>query len=115
MRLLRRTYDWPIPKGTTLHIRLISNRQLGTWHHNIPTTSPVINKKKQERKTNDPKSKDKDNATSGTAGAHVEDSTTNEDTTAPNGEASLGAHVSKISQATPPQPRMMNKYWEHIL
>ena len=53
----------------------------------------------------DPKYEDKDNATSGTAGAHIEDSTTNEDTTAPSGEASLGAHVSETSQATSPPPR----------
>ena len=51
-----------------------------------------------------PKSEDKDNVTSCTAGAHVEDSTPNEDTTAPSGEANLGAHVSEISQATSPPP-----------
>ena len=98
MRLPRRTYAWPIPKGTTPHIRLISKRQLGTCQHNIPTTSPVTNQKKnKQRKVDDPKSEDKNNATSGTAGTHVEDSTINEDTTAPSGEASLGAHVSETS------------------
>ena len=48
----------------------------------------------------DPKSEDKDNSTSGTAGAHLEDTTTNKDTTAPSGGTSLDAHVSETSQAT---------------
>ena len=45
-------------------------------------------------------SEDKDNITGGTAGVHVEDTTTNKDTTAPSGGASLGAHVSETSQTT---------------
>ena len=79
---------------------MISKRQLGTYQHNIPATSPVTNEKQQQRKADDPKSEDKDNALSGTAGAHVENITTNKDTTAPSGGASLGAHVSETSQAT---------------
>ena len=55
------------------------------------------------------KSEDKDSATSGTAGAHVEDSTTSEDTTAPSREASLGVHVSETSQATSPPPRTVGQ------
>ena len=47
--------------------------------------------------------------TSGTARAHVEDSTTSKDTTAPSGKASLGAHVSETSQATSPPPRMVGQ------
>ena len=46
-----------------------------------------------KEKGGDPKSEDKDSNTGGTAGAHVEDTTTNEDTTAPSGGAYLGAHV----------------------
>ena len=42
---------------------------------------------------------DKDSNTGGTAGAHVEDTTTNENTTAPSGGARLGAHVSETNQA----------------
>ena len=53
----------------------------------------------------DPKPEDKDNATSGTAGTYVEDSTPSEDTTAPSREASLGAHVLETSRATSPPPR----------
>ena len=43
----------------------------------------------------DPKSEDKDNATTGTAEANVEDNTTNEEIAAPSGEVNLGAHVSE--------------------
>ena len=46
---------------------------------------------------------------SGTAGAHVEDSITNENTTAPSGEASLGAHVSETNLATSPPPRTVKQ------
>ena len=36
----------------------------------------------------------------GTTGVHFEDTTTNKNTTAPSGEASLGAYVSETNQAT---------------
>ena len=45
-----------------------------------------------------PKSEDKDSNTGGTAGAHVEDTTTNENSIAPSGGASLGDHVSEKNQ-----------------
>ena len=67
-----------------------------------PNNKPANQRKNKQRKGDDPKSEDKDNITGGTAGAHVEDTTTNEDTTAPSRGASLGAHVSEISQATSP-------------
>ena len=47
--------------------------------------------------------------TTGTAGAHVEDNTTNEETTAPSGEANLGAHVSETNQATSHTPRTVEE------
>ena len=65
-----------------------------------PNNKPGNQQKNKERKADDPKSEDKDNITGGIAGAHVEDTTVNEDTTAPSGGASLGAHVSETSQAT---------------
>ena len=43
---------------------------------------------------------------------NVEDSTINEDTTAPSGEASLGAHVSETNQATFPPPCTMEQILE---
>ena len=60
-------------------------------------------------KVDDPKSEDKDNATSGTARTHVEDSTPSEDTTTPSGEASLGAHVSETSREISPPPRTVGQ------
>ena len=48
--LPRRTYDLPIPKRTTPHIRPISKRQLGTYQHNIPITSLVTNEKTNKEK-----------------------------------------------------------------
>ena len=42
-----------------------------------------------KKKGDDPKSKDKDNKTGATAGAHVEDTTTLEESTAPSGGASI--------------------------
>ena len=62
-------------------------RYLTTQYPNIPPGNH--RKKNKQRKADDPKSEDKDNVTSGTAGAHVEDSTTNGDTTAPSGEAGV--------------------------
>ena len=110
MRSPRTTYVWPIPKGTTQHIGPISKRELGTYQHNIPTTSPVTS---NQQKNKQRKSEDKDNTTGGTAGAHIEDTTTNEDTTAPSGGASLGTHVSETSQATSHPLRTVEKYWEY--
>ena len=100
MRLPRTTYIWSIPKGTTPHIWQTSKRQLSIYHHNSPTTSPVTNVKNKQRKGNDPKYEDMDNITSGTTGVHIEDTTTNKDTTAPSGGVSLGAHISETSQTT---------------
>ena len=45
------------------------------------------------------KSEAKDSNTGGTTGVHVEDTTTKEDSTAPSGEAILGAQVFKTNQA----------------
>ena len=50
-----------------------------------------------------------DNTTTGTAGAHIEDNTTHEETTAPNEEANLGTHVSETNQATSHTPRTVEK------
>ena len=48
----------------------------------------------------DSKSEDKDSKTGGTTGAHVVDTTTNKDSIAPSGGASLGAHASETNQAS---------------
>ena len=74
--------------GSLVPINTISQRQVANQCKN------------KQRKGDDPKSEDKDNITGGTSGAHVEDTTTNKNTTAPSGGDSLGAHVSETSQAT---------------
>ena len=53
--------------------------------------------------------KDKDIITGGTASAHVEDTTINENTTAPKGETSLSAHVSETSQVMSRPSRMVKE------
>ena len=45
------------------------------------------------KKGDDPKSEDKDNNTRDTTGAHIGDTTTTEESTAPSGGASISAHV----------------------
>ena len=58
------------------------------------------NKNKNKRTGDDTKSEDKDSNTGGTAGVHVEDTSTKENTTTPSRGASLDTHVSETSQAT---------------
>ena len=67
---------------------------LSTQYPNNKPANQCGRNKGNKRIEDDPKSEDKDNITGGTAGAHVEDTTTNKDTTAPSGGASLGTHVS---------------------
>ena len=64
---------------------------------------------KAKRKGDDPKSEDKDSNTSGTTGAHVEDTTTHEDTTTPSRGASLGTDISETNQALSRQLRMVDE------
>ena len=75
-------------------------RYLSTKYPNNKPTNQRGGNKGNKRKWDDPKSEDKDSSAGGTAGAHIEDTTTNEDTTAPSGEASLGAHTSETNQAS---------------
>ena len=68
-------------------------RYLSTQYTNSKSANQHEDKKGDKRKGDDSKSEDKDSNTGGTAGAHVEDTTINEDSTAPRGGASLGAYV----------------------
>ena len=65
-----------------------------------PNNKPSNQGKNKQRKGDDSKFEDKDYIMGGTYGENVEDTTTNEETTAPSGGASLGAHISETSQAT---------------
>ena len=82
---------------------------LSTKYPNNKPANQRRSNKGNKRKGDDPKSEDKDNIMGGTAGTHVEDTTTNENTTAPSGGASLGAHVSETSQATSRPSRTVEK------
>ena len=75
-------------------------RYLSTQYPNNKPTNQRGESKGNKIKGNDLKSEDKDSNTGGTAGAHVEDTTTNENTTAPSGGDSLGAQVSETNQAS---------------
>ena len=73
-------------------------RYLSTQYANNKPTNQRGGKKGDKRKGDDSKSEDKDSNTGGTAGAHVEDTTTTEESTAPSGGASIGAHVLETNQ-----------------
>ena len=53
---------------------------------------------KNSKKGDDSNSEDKDSTTMGTAGAHVGEVTTNQDSIAPSNGSSIGAHVSEIAE-----------------
>ena len=84
-------------------------RYLSTQYPNNKPTNQHEANKGNKRKGDDKKSEEKDSNTGGTAGAHVEDTTTNENTTAPSERASLGAHVSETNQALSHQSRTVDK------
>ena len=75
-------------------------RYLSTQSPNNKPANKRGGKKGDERKGDDSKSEDKDSNTGGTAGAHVEDTTTNEDSTAPCGGASLSARILEKNQTS---------------
>ena len=77
----------------------ISNQYLSTQYPNNKPTNQHGDNIGNKRKGNDPKSENKDSYAVGTAGTCVEDTTTNEDNTAPSRGASLGPNVSKTNQA----------------
>ena len=93
------------------HTAYLTNIKTAAWYltTQYPNIKPSNQQQQQQQKADDPKSEDKDNATTGTAGAHVQDTKTNKETTAPNGEASLGTHVSETSQATSTPPRTVGQ------
>ena len=84
-------------------------RYLSTQYLSNKPTNQRGSIKGKKRKGDDPKPEDKDNITGGTTGAHVEDTTTNENTTALSGGAILSAHVSETIQATSPPSRIVEE------
>ena len=84
-------------------------RYLSTQYPNNKPANQCEGNKGNKWKGNDPKSEGKDSITGGTAGARIEDTTRNEDTNAPIGGASLGAHVSETNQALSCPSRTIDK------
>ena len=72
-------------------------RYLSIQYPNNKPTNQCGDKKENKRKGDGSKLEDKDSNTGGSVGAHVEDTITNEHSTAPSGGASLGAHVSETN------------------
>ena len=68
-------------------------RYLSTQYPNNKPANQRNGKKGDKNKGGDLKSEDKDSIMRDTTDAHVEDTTTTEETTAPSGGASIGAHV----------------------
>ena len=84
-------------------------RYLSTQYPNNKPANQCNSKKGDKNKGNNPKSKDKDSNMGGTAGAYVEDTTTTEESTAPSGGASIGAHVSETNQESSRPSRMVEE------
>ena len=88
-------------------------RYLSTQHPNNKPVNQRGGKNGDKKKGNDSKSEDKDSNTGGTAGAHVEDTTTTEESTAPSEVPSISAHVSEQMYSHPALRVLWRRFWEH--
>ena len=89
-------------------------RYLSTQYPNNKPAHQRGGKKGDKRKGNDSKIKDKDSNTGGTDGAHIEDTITPEESTAPNGAPSIVTRVSKTNvQSSRSQRVLWRRFWEH--
>ena len=84
-------------------------RYLSTQYLNNKPANQRGGKKGDKRKGDDSKSEDKDSNMGGTAGAHIEDTTTNEASTAPSGGASLETHILEKKQVPSRQLRTVDE------
>ena len=110
------TYVWPIHKEIKKLIHSKSKQRLDICQRNTPTMTQVINARVKMgdikgKKGGDPNSKDKDNNATVTAGAHVGDIKTPEDSTAPSSGPNLGAYVSETTK----QPSWSTQSVEDLL
>ena len=69
------------------------SRYISTQYPNNKSANQRNGKRGDKNKGDDPKSEDKDSNTGNTVNAHVGDTTTTEESTAPRGGVSIGAHV----------------------
>ena len=72
-------------------------RHLSTQYFNNKLANKCGGKKGNKKKGDESKSEGKNSNTGGTAGAHVEDNTTTEISTVPNGVSSIDAYVSETN------------------
>ena len=72
-------------------------RHLSTQYPNNKHANQLGGKKGDKKKGDESESEDKDSITGGTAGAHVEDTTTTEESTVPNRTSSISAHVPETN------------------
>ena len=86
-------------------------RYLSTQYSNNKSANQLGGKKGDRKKGDGSKSEDNDSNMGGTAGAHVEDNTTTEESTVSSGAPSIGDHVSETNVQFSNPPRTM----EHIL
>ena len=86
-------------------------RYLSTQYPNKKPANQRGGKMGDKKKADESKPEDKDSITGGTVGAHVEDTTTIEEFTIPNGTPSIGAHVLETNV----QPSDSSRTMEEIL
>ena len=84
-------------------------RYLSTQYPNNKPAHQRWGKKQDKKKGHDWKSEDKDSNTGGTAGEHVEDTTTTEESNAPSGGVSIGTHVLKKNQESSRPSRTLDE------
>ena len=78
-------------------------RYLSTQYSNNKPANQCEGKKGDKKKGDESKSKDKDSNMGGTAGAHVEDTTTTEESTVPSRAPSIGAHETNVQSSNSPR------------
>ena len=72
-------------------------RNLSTQYPNNKPANQYGGKKGNKKKIDDSKSEDNDSNIGGTTGAHVENTKTTEESTAPSGAPSIGAYISETN------------------
>ena len=93
---LRLVYSQGNSTTFSINIKAMA-RYLSTQYSNNKPANQRRSKKREKKKGDELKSEDKDGSTGGTTGAHVEDTTTTEESITPSGAPSIGAHVSETN------------------
>ena len=84
-------------------------RYLSTQYPNNKPANQRGGKKGDKKKGDESKSEDKDSNTGGTAGAHVEDTISTEESTIPSRAPSIGAHMSETNVQLSNSPRTVEE------